>query len=76
MSHILQELYLKANEHVIRTTPSFFVNQAMITEKFAELIIQEAENFVASRYDETEPWMKPGELTEHFQLDKSWVDKT
>ena len=34
--------------------------------KFAELIIRECDQYVADRYDESEPWMQPGDLLEHF----------
>lgn len=35
-------------------------------EKFAELIVKECVRYVAEQYDESEPWMQPGDLLKHF----------
>ena len=35
-------------------------------EKFAELIVKECDRYVAKQYDESEPWMQPGDLLKHF----------
>jgi coproporphyrinogen III oxidase len=35
-------------------------------EKFAQLIVQECDRYVAEQYDEYEPWMQPGDLLKHF----------
>lgn len=38
-------------------------------EKFAELIIKECDRYIAERFDETEPWMSPGDLLKHFGVE-------
>ena len=35
-------------------------------KKFAELIVKECDRYVAEQYDESEPWMQPGDLLKHF----------
>jgi hypothetical protein len=39
-------------------------------EKFAELIVQECDKYVAERWDICEPWMNPGDLLKHFGIEK------
>jgi len=39
-------------------------------EKFAELIVMECERVVCDKFDETEPWMYPGDLMKHFGINK------
>jgi len=38
--------------------------------KFAELIVQECDKYVAERWDICEPWMNPGDLLKHFGIEK------
>jgi len=35
-------------------------------EKFAQLIVAECEAYVSDRFDSSEPWMRPGDLSRHF----------
>lgn len=35
-------------------------------QKFAELIVRECDRYVAEQYDDSEPWMQPGDLLKHF----------
>jgi len=44
----------------------FPVNPNFKLEEFAALIIQECDQFVAERFDNSEPRMRPGELQKHF----------
>lgn len=37
--------------------------------RFAELIVQACDRYVAERFDETEPWMCPGDLIKHFGVE-------
>jgi|LakMenE01Jun11ns_1017448.scaffolds.fasta_scaffold9841230_6 hypothetical protein len=39
-------------------------------EKFAQLIVMECERVVCDKFDETEPWMYPGDLMKHFGINK------
>jgi hypothetical protein len=41
-----------------------------VYEKFAELIVRECDRYVAEQYDETEPWMQPGDLLKHFGVEE------
>ena len=38
-------------------------------KRFAELIIKECDRYVAERFDETEPWMCPGDLLKYFGVE-------
>lgn len=42
------------------------VTEELDEEKFAQLIVQECDRYVAEQYDEYEPWMQPGDLLKHF----------
>ena len=39
-------------------------------ENLAELIVKECDRYVAEQYDESEPWMQPGDLLKHFGIKK------
>lgn len=38
-------------------------------QKFAELIVRECDKYVDERFDNCEPWMRPGDLLKHFEIE-------
>ena len=64
MTNKLNELAKAAGLH-----PEWFIDNPEI-EEFARLIIAECELVVADNFDVCEPWLSPGDLTNHFESDE------
>lgn len=57
-------------ERVHNRLYSFTESREIYNEKFAELIVRECDQYVAEQYDESEPWMQPGDLLKHFGVEE------
>jgi hypothetical protein len=68
MNERIREL-LKQCEYENYTWNGTLIEVGFDAEKFAKLIVQECDAFVAERYDEMEPWMEPGDLLKHFGVE-------
>jgi hypothetical protein len=68
MNERIREL---AEQCGFRSNPDVYDrNQSFDIEKFAELIVRECDRYVAEHYDEMEPWMEPGDLLKHFEVEE------
>lgn len=43
-------------------------------QRFLTLVVMECERVVCDKFDETEPWMYPGDLMKHFGIHKEVKD--
>ena len=43
-------------------------------KRFLTLVVMECERVVCDKFDETEPWMSPGDLMKHFGIHKGVKD--
>ena len=43
-------------------------------KRFLTLIVMECERVVCNKFDETEPWMVPGDLMKHFGIHNGVTD--
>lgn len=72
----LLKLALDSNliNYVEHETPrNYFVDgyaDIETVQEFANSIIRECDRYVADHFDEMEPWMYPGDLLEHFGIEK------
>jgi hypothetical protein len=37
-------------------------------EVFGRMILRECEQFIAAKFDPSEPWIEPGDLSKHFGI--------
>ena len=70
MNKRLQELAEQAKELAEQAFREDNAKRFTMMEKFAELIVRECDRYVAEQYDESEPWMQPGDLLKHFGVEQ------